>query len=76
MEPTYRRVRSVISKEYHILLETCDIRNRFVILEMHIVYLLHAPYLQFPCYMDPYAVNMTLGTSVATHSFISTRFAM
>jgi len=29
MEFRYRRVRMFISKEYHILLETCDIRNAY-----------------------------------------------
>jgi len=38
-----------------------------VILEMHIVHLLRAPHLCFPCYMDPDTVNMMPGTSVAAH---------
>jgi len=31
------------------------------------VYLLYALHLCFPCWMNPYVVNMMLGTSVATH---------
>jgi len=34
---------------------------------MYIAYLLHAPHLCFPCYMDSYAVNMMPGTSVAAY---------
>jgi len=49
IELRYRRVRRVISKEYRILLETCDVRNGLVILEMHVAYLLYAPHLYFPC---------------------------
>jgi len=48
MKLKYRRVRRVLSKEFRILLETCDVRNRLVILEMHIAYLLQAPHLYFP----------------------------
>ena len=64
VELRYRRVRRVVSKVYHMLLETCNVRNRLVILEMHIAYVLHAPHLYFPCYMDHYDVNMMPSSSM------------
>ena len=67
VEFRYKRVRRVISKEYHILFQIHDIRNRLVILETLIIYLLHAAHLYFPYQMDPCAINIMHGTSVVAH---------
>ena len=44
-----------------------DFRYRRVRRAISKNYHLHAPHLYFPCQMDPYAVNMMPGTSMATY---------